>query len=295
LCLLCILITVQIIHKDVLDILIDFRFYWGWLIFYFIFKKSKINNSTLSNILTILCLITLLETVLINTVIAPYELPNFPDYENGLTEWTATGMYQRPYSFGASATVGSSLLVVLMSMFNVTGWRLVLCIISIISFISGTGLVLLMMILFNRYKKYLLKSSIFLFIIFLFTSFYFKEIQISFIDRIQSKIGLDYIIVLIDLKFSSIISEYKNLDFFQLIFGNPDGFRGGDFGLLAFVLSNGIFGLTIFVTIIFSFTNKRNLLPMTFILLSSLHYPVIFFLPGQMLFGLILSLKYNFR
>lgn len=154
---------------------------------------------------------------------------------------------------------------------------------------SGTGLLLLIMLLINRYKKYILKLSIFIFFIILFFSYYFEEFIISFLDRLVSKVGLDYINILIDLKFQSIITEYKNLNTLELMIGNPEGFRGGDFGLLAFVLSNGFLGLIIFVIIMLIFINKFNAFPIILLMLSTLHYPVMFFLPGQIIFGLLLS------
>ena len=87
-------------------------FFWGWVIFYLIFKNQGINKIKIEKILILLCLLTLSEAVLINTLVQPFDLPNYPNFEDGKTEWVSVGLYQRPYSFGASASVGSSLLVV---------------------------------------------------------------------------------------------------------------------------------------------------------------------------------------
>ena len=38
-------------------------------------------------------------------------------------------------------------------------------------------------------------------------------------------------------------------------------------------------------------TNKKNWLPLLMVLLGSLHYGVVFFLPGQLILGYILNLK----
>ena len=70
--------------KAIIATIIDIRFYWGWLLFYFLFKNITISLKFTTIGLVILCIITIFETLLINTFVAPTSLPNFPDAEAGI-------------------------------------------------------------------------------------------------------------------------------------------------------------------------------------------------------------------
>jgi hypothetical protein len=291
LCGLILLFAFQLFNKDSSALIVDFRFYWGWIIFYFIFKANVVSKKIIVDALVLLSILTLVETVLINTVIAPHLLPNFPDLQGGLTEYRGEGYYQRPYSFGASATVGSSLLVTLITLCNVRGWRLWLSVLAVLVFVSGTGIIALLVLLLVRYRALMIRATLPLGLILFLGEAALPEVKLSIIDEFTRKVGTNYIGDLIDLKSSSIVEVYQNLDAYALIFGDPDGFRGGDFGFLAFVLSNGFFGLLLFLSMIFSRINKANVFPLFLIIATTFHYPVMFFLPGQMLIGLLLSLN----
>jgi hypothetical protein len=290
LCSLILLFVFQLFNKDWSAVIIDYRFYWGWMVFYFIFKANVVSKKILVDALVLLSILTLVETVLINTVIAPYLLPNFPDAQGGVAEFRGDEYYQRPYSFGGSATVGSSLLVILMALCNVQGWRFWLAVSAVLFFVSGTGIVALFVLLLVRYRPLMIRAALPLGMILLLGSAVLPEITLSIINEFTRKIGSNYIGELIDLKYSAVVEVYKDLDAYALIFGAPDGFRGGDFGLLAFVVSNGILGLLLFLAMIFFRTNRTNIFPLFLIVATTLHYPVLFFLPGQMMFGLLLSL-----
>lgn len=118
------------------------------MIFYFIFKNHPIANNKIEKIIILLYSFTLSEALLINTLIQPYDLPNYPSFEDGKTEWVSEGLFQRPYSFGASASVGSSLLVALIAMYRLRGWKFGLSILSVLVFGSEVGILLLVAILF---------------------------------------------------------------------------------------------------------------------------------------------------
>lgn len=287
---LILLFVFQILNKNLNSVIIDFRFYWGWIIFYFIFKEINVSKKIIVDALALMSVLTLVETVLINTIIPPHQLPNFPDLQGGITEYRGEGYYQRPYSFGASATVGSSLLVTLMALCNVQGWRFWLSVIAVLLFVSGTGLIALFVLLLVRYRLLIIKAALPLVLILFLSATVFPEIILSINDEFLRKVGVKYIDEIIDLKFFSIVETYQQLDFYSLMFGDPDGFRGGDFGSLAFVLSNGFFGLILFLTLTVSRINRANIFPLFLILATTFHYPVIFFLPGQMILGLLLSL-----
>ena len=124
------LILLHFLHffdgKSWLNIAIDLRFWWGWLLFYFILKDKPISAHLIGNALVALSFLVLLETVLINTILDPWMLPNFPENDGTVGEYSFVVNYQRPYAFGASATVGSCLVVALMALSRVRGWRLCL-------------------------------------------------------------------------------------------------------------------------------------------------------------------------
>tara|TARA_B100000242_G_C42835142_1_gene387953 strand:- start:30 stop:278 length:249 start_codon:yes stop_codon:yes gene_type:complete len=66
---------------------------------------------------------------------------------------------------------------------------------------------------------------------------------------------------------------------------------GGDFALLGFFKSNGILGLVILLTIIYSNINRFNYLPILIMIVFSLHYYIIFSGPGQLIFAYLLSIN----
>lgn len=291
LCGLILLFIFQLFIKDPFSILKDFRFYWGWVIFYFIFKANVIDQKIFNTVLVILSVVTLAEAVLINTVISAQVLPNFPTLEAGLTEFVGNEDYQRPYSFGASATVSSSLLVLLMAICNVQGWRFALSVLAVLVFISGTGTLALLLLLLLKYRPLIIKSFLPLILLLLLSSFFFNESMLFIFERFMGKIGPDYLADLADIKTTQLFDSYQNLGIYEYFFGDPNGFRGGDFGVLAFVLANGFFGLLLFLAAILSCVNKVNAFPLFLIVGTSFHYPVLFFLPGQMMFGWLLSIK----
>lgn len=283
------LLMAQLVIKEPSAIFIDLRFYWGWIIFYFIFKANVVNEKMLGNAFVLLCVITLVEAILINSVISAITLPNFPVADASMTDFAIPGNYQRPYSFGASATVGSSLLVVLMAISKVRGWRLWLGVFTVFVFASGTGIFILLLFLLVKYPKWMMKASFLLMLATLVMGYFLPQQTSDLFNLYNSKIGPEYLEFLIDFKLSQINEYIDALDTYMIFFGGLGEYRGGDFGFLAFILANGILGLLLFLMILFYRTNKKNRFPIFLIVLSSFHYPVMFFLPGQMIFGWLLS------
>lgn len=290
LCGLTLLLMFQISINDLSAVIIDLRFYWGWIIFYFIFKANVVNQKIFNDALVLLSVLTLVEAALINTVMPASTLPNFPDIATSPGDFVSEGFYQRPYSFGANATVGSSLLVTLMALCNVQGWRLWLSGLAVLVFVSGTGIFALLLLLLVRYRPLIIKTALPLFSILLCVIFLAEKISPLF-ELFARKTGSDYLKFLIDFKSTQILNAYENIDAYMLIFGTPDWSRGGDFGFLTFMASNGFFGFLLFLLIIFSRINRNNAFPLFLIVATSFHYPVLFFLPGQMIFGLLLSIR----
>ena len=218
--------------KAIIATIIDIRFYWGWLLFYFLFKNITISLKFTTIGLVILCIITIFETLLINTFVAPTSLPNFPDAEAGIAEYGRS--YQRPYSFGASATVGSSLIVVLVALTKVNGWRLWLSIFTTFIYASGTGILSLGLLFIIRYLKLIFKIIIPFTILFFIFQNLFQEVLDLIIGELQRKVGFEYIRFIFWLKLNAMLEGFAALDSYELFFGDPEGGRGGDFGALLF-------------------------------------------------------------
>ncbi len=285
------LILAQLVVKEPVALIIDIRFYWGWFIFYCLFKSTSVSHNMMRNALVILCVLTVIEAVLINTVIPAHVLPNFPNLEMGRSEYVYEGYYQRPYSFGASATVGSSLLVVLMALCQVSGWLFWFASVSVVLFLSGTGLLSLFLLIGVKYPWNMIKALLVLLVAGALVWVFMPEWIQPITKRISDKFGWDYLNAIADLKLLQITTGYESLNPFFLLFGDPYGFRGGDFGFLAFAVSNGILGFFLFLLLVLTRLNRANLFPVLLLVLTSCHYPVMFYLPGQMLFGLVLAMN----
>ena len=299
--------------------LYDVRLYWGWLIFWAYFKTYTLDSSFLKKAVVFLSCAVIIEALLINTVIPPEVLPNFPP-DRGLawSHFAAEGDYQRPYSFGGSATVGSTVLVVLMAVAEVTGYWLLLGILAVIAFSSGTGYVVLIIFLgfrFLRWDFIFRNSRIFLLLLlvpfalsnfpqhilnqsglikitpaYLEMTFFYKLDQFLLLASTNpvelSSPGIDDTKPCVDFGFNvrTFFGDYINAD---------TNLRGGDFGWLTFFQFNGIVGSLMLLFFVLANLNRRNWLPIFLLFLATMEYPVIFFFPGQLLFAMSLGLRPN--
>lgn len=192
--------------KTLLATLVDLRFWWGWIIFYLIFKKFTFSINFLKNTLVILCLIIIVEVLLINFIVDPWVLPNYPTYENGLSEYNKN--YYRPYALGHSPSVGSSLILILIVLTKANGWRFLLSIFCVMLFKSGTGALLLLIIIILRYFKFVIKVSpliIFILTINLIVPSLFETI----LNELSSKMSWSYLNEIVHQKFIGLKNEFK--------------------------------------------------------------------------------------
>ncbi len=251
------------------------RLYWGFILFYLLFKSGiKINADKL---LIILSLLTIAEAVLINTIISAQYLPNFPPAE-AASHFVSEG-YQRPYSFGGNASVTSVILMAFLAVSSL-GWRGKTVVISAVSVcMSGSGFIAAIIYFLARSSRIL-----YLFIIpIIILVIYFGDIY---------KISLGYISYLFDFKIEQIRNEISP-DF--LLFGDAlqaaDGGAGGDFAALIFLKYNGLAGLFLFFIFLALNINKLNWLPLLILIVGTFHYGVVFYYPGQLALGYFLNLK----
>ena len=255
------------------------RFYWGFLLFYLAFKSGI--QLQVDKLLIFLSVLTIIEAVLVNTVISAEGLPNYP-VTGAYGHFADPGGYQRPYSFGASATVTSVVLTALLAMTDL-GWRSKLLAFTAISAcMSGTGFVVLFVYLLARTAKilyFLLMPAI--------VCLVYKGSELGL-----DKISIEYFSFLYDFKMDQIRDQISSQSIF---IGVPlkegvDG-PGGDFAFLTFIQFNGLVGVLLFLIFIVVNTNKKNWLSLLIILLGAFHYGTIFYLPGQLILGYLLNLN----
>lgn len=252
------------------------RLYWGFVLFYMLFKSGIAMQ--VDNLLIVLASITIIEALLINTVISAQLLPNFPEVEAS-SHFVEAGLYQRPYSFGGSASVTSVILVAFLSVSRLRGRGRLLVLSAIASCMSGSGFIAFIIYLIVRYPR----TGYFLFLPAALVAAYSGDFY---------KISFDYIFFLLDFKLQQFTNDYSSA---FLYLGEPfqlsSGDAGGDFAALTFLRYNGLVGVFMFFMIFVLNTNKINWLPLFILLAGSFHYGVVFFLPGQLALGYFLSLN----
>ncbi|WP_260260056.1 hypothetical protein [Vibrio intestinalis] len=278
----------NIFISDIFLLVTTFRFYFGFMCFYIYFKSGV--YFPIKKILLLLIFLVPLEAVLINTVISPFSMPNFPS-EDAYSHFNLYG-YQRPYSFGGNASVSSSIFVVLLSMVSLSSFRKYAAIGVVFIFSSGTGFISL--IVSFLLKRIRLLALFFVFILSLFVLFY-SDI-IFFVDSLGLKLNSQYVNFLIDYKLGQIYHHFDGFNQVDYFIGNLESIKtgyGGDFAWLYFLKSYGIISFCFLIFFVLSKVTKETIIPIIISLIATFHYPVIFFLPGQIILGYLLAAKYR--
>tara|TARA_B100001059_G_scaffold209781_1_gene222958 strand:- start:5071 stop:6072 length:1002 start_codon:yes stop_codon:yes gene_type:complete len=265
-----------------------FRFYFGFFVFYAFFKSG--GGFPIRTVLLLLLIIIPIETFMINTFVSPYDMPNFPSEE--MSSHFNPGGYQRPYSFGGNASVSSSIFVILLSMVSISSIRKYIAVVCVFVFSSGSGIIsLFLLFLLKRIRVFLYLLGFISIIIFAFhTSI------VNYIDSLGLKVNSRYILFLVEFKLDQVTDHFNGFSQFNYAFGNLETLKegyGGDFGWLFFVLGFGYIPFIILNVFILSKATKNTIIPIIIAIVSTFHYPVIFFLPGQIILGYLLSQKYK--
>lgn len=270
------------------EILISFRFHFGFIIFYLYFRGSK--PLDVDKLLYALCFITLADAFLVNFVIPPEVMPNYKElFASALRNTHKTnyfGFYQRPFSFGGSPTITSCLLVALLSIRkNREDNRLLfLTVFTIIICISGSGYACLVMYTFFRHRKFFLIASL----IGLITA----TIGLMSLDLISiQKLDPRYLELLVGMKMFRFTYAFERITTLDVYIGSPEWITsmGGDFALLNYFLNTGLVGLTTFFFMTLSHINRANYVGIAIILIASMHYASFGFFPGQIVLGYLLT------
>lgn len=265
-----------------------FRFYFGFFCFYLFFKSGS--EFKFKSILLILIIIVPLEAIMINTVILPQSMPNFPS-EDAYSHFNSDG-YQRPYSFAGNAAVASGLMVAMLGFLQLPNLFFILTVSCILIFSSGSGLIGLLLLFFLKNIKYLVISLV----LFLLLVIVFQSNTIQFLNSLGLKLNSEYVNYLIDFKLDQISDFFEGFTVVNYAFGKADALAsgyGGDFAWLYFIIANGLTSFFVVLFFILCKITRETSLSIIIMLLLNLHYPVMFYLPGQILMGYLMSKKYR--
>ncbi|MFT5716043.1 MAG: hypothetical protein ACI9T7_000216 [Oleiphilaceae bacterium] len=282
-------------------ILITFFLYFGFIWLLPLFKVFKIYNLNYKLIyfFYFLVFLVLLEGVLVNSIVSPTSLLNYPDVDGmiGQTHINTNG-YQRPYSFGANTTVTSTILIVLASMITLGSFGWIALLFSIIILQSATGM-LLFITLISVKLFFSIKSNVVRFFSFIII-LSLPILIFKYLDYINARLNSDYVFVLIDFKLNQIYGYFHGYTPLEYIFGrisNLDssqmgsyGYKG-DFGWIEVFLGYGFAGFMIIISFMLTYINRENIIPMMLLIIGTLHYGVIHTIVGQ--FTLLLVFFYN--
>ena len=290
--------------------LVLLRYYFGFYIFYLFFSIID-KDINLDRLLIVICIAVLIEAVLINTIIKPEWLLNYPkhgDFEDSLSnvyETQILGFYQKPYSIGGNSTITSSIIMVLLFycysfyrriLFKSLQSTLILAIITIVMLGSGTGYILLLLFLIFKIGPFRNSSNAIISSLVIFIIYY-----LIFILDIGSTEGFDkissfYIQNLYDFKIMQFNDDISDLllNINQLYIGKK--FENAsqliiwsDFAWDNLFYCTGFIGFGITILILIFKTNKYNWIPVLILMIGAFHYAAMYALQGQMLLGYFLS------
>lgn len=301
------MVTIFYCYQNLYYGLNAFRFFFGFMLFYFAFNSNYEIN--FNNLFKFLFIIIFIEAILVNNFINAWELPNYPELVNGkLSSHYAyeNFNYQRPYSFAAMANVTSPLIVAIFALSNYDRFIHYLFLLTIVTIImSGTGFIALGLLLFLRRKIF------FIILMFMFLFLFSLVLGSGFSELLSARVSPESIVKLLFLKINQISLNsdlvtgsiiglqniFSQFSYSNVIFGGLEilsksnlGY-GGDFGWLWLYVSYGFFGIFFYLILILKNINKNNFIPIAIMILATFHYPVIFFLSGQILFAYMLNIK----
>lgn len=286
------------------------RYYFGFYIFYLFFNNLKFKLN-LEKLLFWMSIMVIVEAVLINTVLPPKLLPNYPKNEVVIDTFKTQilGFYQRPYSIGTNSSISSTLLVLLL--FSIEKYkrkgtvqisRKLMAISTFAIVLLGSGVGYMLYLLFLVYKinpfKNILRTIISIFVILTIYILLFV-VNIGSVDGLE-KISNVYMGFLYDFKAGQLqdtLAAFKGDTGFWLIgqkFDDPkDLIIWSDFAWENLFYCTGLIGLIITIIIFIVKANKHNFIPLVIFMLGAIHYGAMYSLPGQLLLGYLFAKSYT--
>jgi hypothetical protein len=297
---LLIYLLLALLYADSPEVVLkNFRFWYGVVIFIFLFKVTKNINLLTSGLFRLVCLLVIAEAILVNTLVDPASFYTTSDSEIGVL----MGWYQRPLSFAGNASMSSVALVVLYFLIERLNRKsfskadLLLLLITVIVFCSGAGFgIFLVMLLFRRFFDFrsVSRSGRIRNALTLTLSFIGAYILATNIDsEYFPKFSLEYVKFIFTYKASQVSNIFFS-DFTAMILGSQIHdylpITSGDFGWFLFFYTNGVLGTLVFIFLLSSFyAGGIRMLPvLLLLLLGSLHYPAAMTYAGQLLLAFIL-------
>lgn len=321
--LLVYLILVVILAKEPVNILNNFKYYFGFIFLIIFFKIYPIDKNFIKYLKLILIASTIF--VFLDAVIINF----FPQFDLHQEIHTAKffGFYKRPPGFAGNSSISSTFILftylILIKAYAVKFKKIeqLLIYLSIFLLFSSTGFVLMIIIFFllnyehGKLSSYvmLLLFGVFIFLLFVIT----KYIDLEYLEFPQ-KISIDYFYYIFrekmfyiknfylgkDLFISShedlyfmkkFINVFFNFEEISKIFGYQlyasDPSTSGDSGILGAMEIIGLFGVICILTILIAFMKyfKNNFWYILLIVFISLHYGFIFTNVGNLIFAIILT------
>lgn len=290
--------AVKFLSYEIIASLLTIKYFFGFFLFYLIFVFRSDLTVNFVRLGFLISAITLVEALLVNSIIPREIWLHFPKDEFGEIGHKGLfwGIYQRPYGVGTNASVTSALIVVLIALGDsqiinrkknfLEFWLPVL---AVLVSLSGSGILLLAAYYCLNYKRVSLALSC---VVLIPTLLILSEANIQY--SLFEKISLQYILYLIDYKTVQISDLFNMSNAHSIIFGLSWSHTepmplGGDFGFLNAYNYGGAFVIMVYTALCaYVFLKGRFSMPLTILLLSGIHYFVLFTLLGQLLFGYIL-------
>lgn len=268
-----------------------FQVYFGFIIFYLMFvgMKGDTDKETIGKMLAVF---VITEAILINTIVPPQLLGNFPTFNGVIPDDHLTsyfGFYRRPYGFGSNASMTSSMLVVMYSISDKvkTKWLLTLAIILSAS-ITGYGLFLIALFLTSKRK---IPIAIGLGLCLLILQLIMQRIDVHFAYRISPQ----FVWTIIEFTMEQNLSSLRPDDY-SILFGTNYLIDGEamyltDNGMAPFFYTNGLLLCIAYLGTAFWPGAYKKKVPYIIFFVGIFHYPAIFTMCGQVLFALLLANK----
>jgi len=289
------LLTVYLIFKlfytaNLIDTILNIKFFFLFVIFLQIFKFRHSNFFISKTFFYFLVFLTLLDAFLINFIFDASIIHK----DSLIHVHKFFGFYQRTPSFAGSSSVTSVCLISFLAILEVKKYKilwfdLLLLIFTVMILINTSGAIILCLYFFLRtvYFKVNIFELLFIFIFLLFIFLLFSFVKITVFE----KFSYDYILYIIQYKMNAFIMLREKLSTIEFLFGSDKYVGFTDDFLFSSIDSVGVFGLFFFTIIVLNHIKFKNyyLFPLLTVLIGSLHYQTIFTPPGMLIFCYILS------
>lgn len=299
-CAVASIFLIKLINIPLICDVLLLKFYWGFILSY-IFFKGLGYSMDYKKIFILTCIVTVVEFILINTIIPIGMMRNVPGGLSNISAHEDWGGYYRCYGLGSAPTVSATILIVLLSAIytyqpHLYKDKYILYILPpLIMLGSGAGFFLFLLFLIIRYKLYKSKKIIFTFCIIIVSLFVIDSV-LSQSRSLLSKFSIKYLEFLWWFKIEQItdVINVINNSIFQLLFGYSYTTREllrtmSDFGWLDFLECYGFSGLLLFWWYVLA-KKKFLIFPIFILMIGAFHYPALCSIPGQILLGSLLAI-----